>query len=109
MKTVGNIGRPHVVVGSPKPEVVTKALDLIAALGSGDKRTRKLLTALQHAVEHNERLLATVDEKLKALEDLERREREVTEAEARIDDKLAKLQRIRRDFAKYQEDVENNG
>jgi hypothetical protein len=57
-----------------------------------------LLEELRAAIEHNARLVDDATAKLRALDDLERREREVAEAEARVDAKLAKIARIRDEF-----------
>jgi hypothetical protein len=72
--TVGNVGRPRAV------------------------RVHSLLEELRAAIEHNARLVDDATAKLRALDDLERREREVAEAERRVDAKLAKVNHIRQEL-----------
>ena len=91
MNAVGHIG-PRV---APKAEAINQALALLAIFGGGDQRVRDMLVELQQAAEHNERLIAQFEGLERREADVARREREVSEAESRVDAKLARVSRIR--------------
>lgn len=93
MNSVGHIG-PR-VVGAPKAATISEAINLLSVFGSGNPAVRDTLVELQQAAEHNERLIAQFEGLDRREADLARREREVREAEARIDAKLARVARIR--------------
>ena len=92
MNSVGHIGH---VVSAPKAETINQALALLAIFGGGDQRVRDMLVELQQAAEHNERLIAQFEGLERREADVARREREVSEAESRVDAKLARVSRIR--------------
>ena len=89
MNTVGRIGQPRRVSGAPNTEVATQALNLLIAIGSGSKQTRRLVSDLEAAVAHNQRLVGEATEKLRALDDLLRREADLIVRQSEVDRVLA--------------------
>lgn len=92
MNSVGHIGQR---VGAPKAETINQALALLAIFGGGDQRVRDMLVELQAAATHNETLIAQFEGLERREADVARREREVSEAESRIDAKFARIRAIR--------------
>ncbi len=90
---------------TPRAAEIEAGLALLTALGGGDKKAWQYLTDLVAATDHNERLLADLHEKAKALDDLERRERELAVVETRCDKKLAELAAIRENWQAYERDL----
>ena len=104
MNGVGRIGQPRKVQGVA-PREIEHALNLLSALGGGDKGVRALLSDLQAAIAHNEKLLAELDEKLKGFIDLEKREHRLAELKSEVDSKFLKLEKIKADFKGYESDL----
>ena len=98
MNSVGHVGQPR-VVSAPKAATVSEALNLLSVFGGGDQRVRDMLVELQAATESNERLLAQFEGLALREADVSRREREVREAETRVDGKLAVVARIRAEIS----------
>ena len=102
---VGNIGQPRSVSGAPRLGDIEAVLNLMNAVGADNKAVHKLLSDLHKAVEHNTRLLADVKHAQAHLGDLQRRERELAEVEARADAKLAAIQHAKDSFKSYERDL----
>ena len=91
--------------GAPSASAVQAALDLMVGLGSDNEGVQRLLADLKAAISHHEQLLADVKHNLAMLGDLERRERELAEVEARADAKLEEINKIRSSFQEYESDL----
>ena len=105
MKMVGNIGQPRSVPGVPKLAEIGGVLNLMNTLGSKNDEVRQLLIDLKEAIAFNEALLADVRHDLAQLGDLQKREHELAEVEARSDKKLAEIAAIRENWGAYRTDL----
>ena len=97
MKRVGHIGQPRRpnVPGAPE---INAAISLLAIMGGGKPGMAEYLADLKNSVDHNEKLLSEIDEKLKEISALEQsteqRKRELDKQETRLDGKLARADAI---------------
>jgi hypothetical protein len=91
--SVDNIAQPA-MPDVPSTRTTQAALALMSTLGAGDKKAWAYLTEMQKAGEHNDRVLADIQNGRVEIANLKQREADVAKREADVDAKLAKAARI---------------